>query len=62
MKNQVMLILLDSGSSHSFVSANLLRKVGIQPVPTSAKMFRVANGETMIGDSYVPKMEWWAHI
>ena len=54
VKNQVMLTLVDSGSSHSFVSAAFLDRVGIVPVPTVPKQVRVANGEIMISDSYVP--------
>ena len=37
VKNQVMLTLLDSGSSHSFVSADFLNRVGIIPIPTVPK-------------------------
>ena len=59
VKNQVMLTLVDSGSSHSFVSADFLDWVGIIPVPTVPKQVRVANGEVMISDSYVPQLTWW---
>ena len=54
VKNQVMLTLVYSGSSHNFVSAEPLDRVGITPVPTVPKQVRVANGEIMISDSYVP--------
>lgn len=37
VQNKVMLFLLDSGSSHSFVNTSFLTKVGITPVPTSPK-------------------------
>jgi hypothetical protein len=59
LKNKAMLILLDSGSSHSFVSRNLLDKVGITPQPMTPRVVKVANGETLVTDSYVPKLEWW---
>ena len=58
VKNQVMLTLVDSGSSHSFVSADVLDRVGIILVPTVPKQVRVANGEVMISDSYVPQLTW----
>jgi len=61
VKNQVMLTLVDSGSSHSFVSAAFLDRVGIVPVPTVPKQVRVANGEIMISDSYVPQFTWWCN-
>ena len=54
VKNQVMLTLVYRGSSHNFVSAESLDRVGITPVPTVPKQVRVANGEIMISDSYVP--------
>jgi hypothetical protein len=59
LKNKAMLILLDSGSSHSFVSRNLLDKVGITPQPMTPRVVKVANGETLVTDSYVPKLELW---
>jgi hypothetical protein len=61
VKNQVMLTLVDSGSSHSFVSAAFLNRVGIVPVPTVPKQVRVANGEIMISDSYVLQFTWWCN-
>lgn len=54
-----MLILVDSGSSHSFVSSSFLFKVGIKPQPTSLRQVRVANGQILHSASYVPELEWW---
>jgi hypothetical protein len=59
LKNKVMLILVDSGSSHSFVSSSLLAQVGIQPLPMQPKLIRVANGETLVCASFVPQLAWW---
>jgi hypothetical protein len=59
VKNKIMLMLLDSGSSHCFVSASFLRKVGINPVQTTLKQVKVAHGEILLTDTYVPNMEWW---
>lgn len=42
VKNKVMLMLVDSGSSHCLVSSNFLQKVGIQPVPAPPKVVQVA--------------------
>lgn len=58
VKNKVMLILVDSGSSHSFVSSSL-SKVGITPGTASPKQVRVANGEMMFSTSAVPELQWW---
>jgi hypothetical protein len=58
--NQVMLILIDSGSSHSFVSQAFVSQTGLQPVPVVPIRVRVANGETMLSAHRMPAMEWWA--
>jgi hypothetical protein len=57
LKNQVMLVLVDSGSSHSFISARLLQKLGIAAIPTTPHLVTVANGETRVSDSFVPDLE-----
>jgi hypothetical protein len=59
LKNKAMLILVDSGSSHSVVSKAFLSRVGIQEQPMKPQVVKVANGESLICDSYVPQMEWW---
>lgn len=59
VKNKVMLILVDSGSSHSFVSQAFLQTVGIQSSSTQAMQVRLANGEVMVTDHCVKDMEWW---
>lgn len=58
VKKKVMLILVDSGSSHSFVTAEFLHKVDIVHETTTAKSVKVANGDTLITDKIVPGMEW----
>lgn len=59
VKNKVMLMLVDSGSSHSFISSDFLSTVGIQPEAAAPKQVRVANGETLISTHCMPAMEWW---
>lgn len=59
VKNKVMLMLVDSGSTHSFVSRSFLEKVGISSVPTAPAQVKLANGETMVTDQWVPKFDWW---
>lgn len=60
MQNKVMLILVDSGSSHSFVSSNLLSKCGIIAQTGRLRVVKVAN-HTMIIDKFVPNFTWWIH-
>lgn len=59
VKNKVMLVLIDSGSSHTFVSSHFLDTVGIQSVPTQQQVVKVANGDTLISDRVVPELAWW---
>jgi hypothetical protein len=47
VKHKVMLVLLDCGSSHSFISASFLSQVGIQPT-TQPKKVKVDNVEILI--------------
>jgi hypothetical protein len=59
LQNKVMLILVDSGSSHSFVSASFLDACGIQPVLMSPRHVKVANGETLVTNKQVLQLSWW---
>ena len=54
-----MLILLDSGSSHNFVSPSFLKQVDISPVPMSPKKVKVANGQFLLSDHVVPHLQRW---
>jgi hypothetical protein len=58
VKNKVMLILLDSGSSHSFVSANFVQQAGLTTIPATPKKVKLPNGQILIFDQMVPKLEW----
>jgi hypothetical protein len=59
VKNKVMLTLVDSGSSHSFVSATFLKKCGIIPTPMTPELVKLANGETIVTDQQVLGLSWW---
>jgi hypothetical protein len=59
VKHKVMLVLLDCGSSHSFISASFLSQVGIQPTTTQPKKVKVDNGEIFISNKMVPQLDWW---
>lgn len=61
VQNKVMLILVDNGSSHSFVSTHFLEVVGLASFPVKPKQVRLPNGEIMITDQWVPQMEWWTN-
>jgi hypothetical protein len=44
LQNKVMLILVDSGSSHSFISKSLVQNLQIPTIPMSPQQVRLANG------------------
>jgi hypothetical protein len=59
VRNKVMLILMDSGSSHSFVSSNFVHIAGLPTVPTNPRTVQLPNGQVLVSDKMVPKLEWW---
>jgi len=59
VKNKVMLTLVDSGSTHSFVSSQFLQQVGITPISTVPTSVKLANGQVLISDHWVPQLSWW---
>jgi len=58
VQGKVMLLLLDSGSTNSFVNSSFLQKVGIQSTPTVPKQVKVANGDTLVTDQIVYNLTW----
>lgn len=60
VNNQVMLILIDSGISHSFCNAKFLERVNIVPTNTISVQVQVANSDKMVTSSFVFGFQWWA--
>jgi hypothetical protein len=60
VQNKVMLILVDSGSSHSFVSSSFLLQTEIRPINVKAMQVKVANGDILTSSHQVDRLEWWA--
>lgn len=56
---KVMLVLVGSGSSHSFVSQTFLDTTGVKALPTISKQVKLPSGDTLVTDHWVPKFEWW---
>jgi hypothetical protein len=44
VKKKVMLILVDSGSAHSFINESFIQNTGLTPTQFSTMKVRVANG------------------
>jgi hypothetical protein len=59
VRNKVMLILVDSGSSHSFVSSNFVHMAGLPTVPTNPGTVQLPNGQVLVSEKMVSKLEWW---
>lgn len=62
VENQVILMLIDSGSSHSFVNASLVERIGYQPVQINTMVIKVANGEEMLCEKMITRMRWWVQV
>ena len=59
--NKVMLILIDSGSSHSFISSSFMDKLGLPTQSTKSQQVRLANGDILLTDKMVPQLAWWCN-
>lgn len=58
VKDQVVLILVDSGSSHSFINEALCQKLQLSTVPHPSYDVKVANGALLTCASHVPHFRW----
>ena len=54
-------MLIDSGSSSNFISSHMVQLLGLAEVDCSPVKVKVANGEIMVCDKMVKKVEWWSH-
>lgn len=57
--NQVMLLLLGSGSTHSFVNKAFVERVGAATQDMPAVEVQVANGDCLTSSRLVPDLKWW---
>lgn len=58
--NQVVLILLDSGSTHTFVDQALLDRISVPAQKLQTPMqVKVANGNVVECNKFVPNLTWW---
>jgi predicted aspartyl protease len=59
VNNQVLSILVDSGSSHTFLNASMLERIHCAVTPVPSMRVKVANGNTMWSNQEVKGLEWW---
>jgi hypothetical protein len=57
--NQVMLILVDSGSTGSFSNEIMLARLSCTTLKTHPVSVKLANNETLQCDQVVPDLAWW---
>jgi hypothetical protein len=58
--NQVMLLFIDSGSTHTFVTKAFAQRAGCKISSAPEMPIKVANGEIMISQEQVSGLTWWA--
>ncbi|KAK1602459.1 hypothetical protein QYE76_071987 [Lolium multiflorum] len=61
VNNLTVLLLVDSGSTGSFIDAAMVSKLGLIPQSRSPIQVKVANGEQLVCNSYIPKFTWHTH-
>lgn len=59
IQNQVLVMLVDSGSSTSFVSQRIVDQLILPTEAASPVTVKVANGEFMLSSRRVVALEWW---
>jgi hypothetical protein len=57
--NQVLSILIDSGSSHTFLNSSMLTRIPSTAVTVPGMRVKVANGQTVVSTQVVRELEWW---
>jgi len=57
VKDKVLLILVDSGSTHSFISSKFVELAKLYTVPTGTRKVKLANGEGLQTDRMVPQLQ-----
>lgn len=59
MNNQEVLILLDSGSSSTFISSSTVDRLGLSPEEVPAVQVCVADGGKLASKQSIPELTWW---
>jgi hypothetical protein len=59
VKNQALTILVDSGSSHTFLNSNIAHKLQLQASPITPMSVKVANGVVLSCQTEVKDLECW---
>jgi hypothetical protein len=57
--NQVMVLLIDSGNTHTFITRSFAQHAGCQITEAPALSVKVANGQYMTSNFQVKGLQWW---
>lgn len=57
--NQVMLLLIDSGSTHTFVTKSFAERAGCKISPAPSLPVKIANGALLNSQEQVQGLTWW---
>ena len=57
VKDKVMLILIDSGSTHSFISSQFVNMAQLPTIPCQQRTVKLANGQTMVTNRMVSQLQ-----
>jgi hypothetical protein len=61
VKDQAFLLLVDTGSSATFINSAFVQQVGLPSISCPAVKVKVANGQELVSDSMIPAVEWWCN-
>jgi hypothetical protein len=56
VRDKVMLILVDSGSTHNFINSSFVMIAKLQTIPTNPRQVTLANGQHITTNSMVPNL------
>lgn len=59
VKGKVMLVLIDSGNTHSFINSQFVHMAGIPTVPMMPMRVKLANGQEIVIDQQVANLQWY---
>jgi hypothetical protein len=59
VNNQVLSILVDSGSSHTFLNAAMLHRLDYKVTTVPKMTVKVANGDIVYSDREAKDFQWW---
>jgi hypothetical protein len=59
VKNQALIILVDSGSLHTFLNTSIDNKLQVSLSPVQPMRVKVANGASIVCSNEVKNFTWW---